>query len=81
MTNKTENDLRQQINALREMDVNEYEGAVDSLIKALEAAGVFEKYEQILLEIDDSFDEDFASQFDEMTNVIGNKGLIPVATE
>lgn len=67
---KTETDLLQQINALKEMDVNEYEGTVDALIKALEAAELFEKYEKVLLEIDDSFDEDFSSQLNEMMDTL-----------
>ena len=70
MMDKTETDLLQQINALKEMDVNEYEGTVDALIKALEAAELFEKYEKVLLEIDDSFDEDFSFQLNEMMDTL-----------
>ncbi len=61
---------QEQVNALRDMTVEEYEGVIDQLIKALETAGLFSQYEKVLLEIDDSFDDDFSNQLNEMNDVL-----------
>ncbi len=65
-----EEKFQTQIDALREMQVDEYEGVIDHLIKELEAAGLFPKYEKVLLEIDNAFDNDFDQQFEEMQSVL-----------
>ncbi len=65
-----EEKFQTQIDALREMQVDEYEGVIDHLIKELEAVGLFSKYEKILLEIDNAFDNDFNQQFEEMQSVL-----------
>ena len=66
----TEEKYQAQVNALRDLTVEEYEGVIDSLIKELEAVGLFSQYEKVLLAIDDSFDDDFSKKFDEMSDVL-----------
>ena len=65
-----EKKYQSKVNALRDMTVEEYEGVIDSLIKELEVVGLFPQYEKVLLEIDDSFDDDFSKKFDDMNNVL-----------
>ncbi|HIO92050.1 MAG TPA: hypothetical protein EYG68_04305 [Leucothrix mucor] len=65
-----EEKYRIEVNALRDMAVDEYEGVIDSLIKELEEVGLFAKYEKILLEIDNAFDDDFEKQFDEGKSIL-----------
>ena len=65
----TQDPYLQQINALRELSVEAYEEASDPLIATLQAAGVFSQYEMLILEIDNSFDDEFFKKANEVMDL------------
>lgn len=67
---KTEEQYLAQINALRTVGVEEYESEIDPLIKELEENGLLDKFEKTLLELDDSFDDEFYKMVEETMEVL-----------
>lgn len=67
---KTEAEYLKQINALRNLSVEEYESEIDPLVKELDANGMLDRFEKLLVEIDDSFDDAFYKMVGETIDVI-----------
>ncbi|CAA6817313.1 MAG: Unknown protein [uncultured Thiotrichaceae bacterium] len=67
---KTEEEYLAQINALRNVTVEEYESEIDPLIKELEGNGLLDTFEKVLLELDDSFDDEFYKMVNETMEVL-----------
>lgn len=66
----TKPDYLTRINALRDMDINEYENTIDPFIAELEEAGVLDQYEAVLLEIDESFDDEYDTIINELMDTL-----------
>ncbi len=64
--NTLESNHRAKIEALRGLSLDDYESEIDALIEELEAAGVLDEYDELLTEIDASYDDALKAKVSEV---------------